>query len=215
MASQAARPRVDDQPAQAIQIRSSSLAACFTPGVMKRFLSPRSVLEARVSAGRRRTAEPRVRAKVSSNGVELVLACAPNDAENAIPAQGRPTRPARSGAMASRKASGDPPSKKVKWKRNRPGFARGKRRPVSSHSGGPNLVASRFSTGDRRLRGDEGFYSATRGKNFFQTRRGTLAQRRKRLKYPRSAWSVKRKTQVRSLLKTTAGLRLNWRSGMG
>src|ERR1019366_3319980 len=67
-------------------------------GVTTLFLSPLSVLEARVSAGRRRTAELRTMATVSSNGVELVLACAPNDAENAVPAQWHPGRTARSGS---------------------------------------------------------------------------------------------------------------------
>ena len=65
------------------------------PGVTNPFLSPRSVPKVRVSAERRCATEPRARAKVSSNGVELVLACAPKPAENAVPAQGRPGRTAR------------------------------------------------------------------------------------------------------------------------
>ena len=68
------------------------------PGVTNPFLSPRSVPKVRVSAERRCATEPRARAKVSSNGVELVLACAPKPAENAVPAQGRPGRTARSGS---------------------------------------------------------------------------------------------------------------------
>src|ERR1019366_4808119 len=95
--------------AQTIQIRLSSLVACFTPGVMKRFLSPRSVLEARVSAGRRRTAEPSVRATVSSNGVELVLACAPKPGENAVPHPLRLGRAVRPGDRASPTAGAWPP----------------------------------------------------------------------------------------------------------
>src|ERR1022692_984735 len=68
------------------------------PGVTNPFLSPRSVPKVRVSAERRCATEPRARAKVSSNGVELVLACAPKPAENAVPVQGRPGRTARSGS---------------------------------------------------------------------------------------------------------------------
>ena len=56
--------------------------------------------------------------------------------------------------------------------------------------------------------------SATRGKNFFQTTRGTIAQRRKSIKDPRSAWSEKRQTQERSLPKTTDAGRLSCRLGM-
>src|ERR1019366_9893893 len=68
------------------------------PGVTNLYLAPRSVPKVRVSAERRCATEPRARATVSSKGVELVLACAPKPAENAVPAQGRPGRTARSGS---------------------------------------------------------------------------------------------------------------------
>src|ERR1019366_9303079 len=80
-------------------------------GVTNPFLSPRSVLEARVSAGRRRTAELRTMAKVSSKGVELVLACAPKPAENTIPTPlrlGRAVRPGGRGIANGRRLAAWP-----------------------------------------------------------------------------------------------------------
>src|ERR1022692_1244947 len=77
---------------------SFALGALLAPGVTNLYLSPRSVPKVRVSAERRCATEPRARATVSSKGVELVLACAPKPAENAVPAQGRPGRTARSGS---------------------------------------------------------------------------------------------------------------------
>jgi hypothetical protein len=51
-----------------------------------------------------------------------------------------------------------------------------------------------FSGGrDADREGDEGFYTTTHGKNYFQTTTRLVAQRRKSLKSPRSAWVRKAK----------------------
>ena len=54
----------------------------------------------------------------------------------------------------------------------------------------------------------------TFSKNFWQTRRGTVAQGRDDSHAPAPHGPAKRKIQVRALLKTIAGARLNWDSGM-
>src|ERR1019366_8283218 len=103
---------MEDQPG-ADPPDSFALAALLAPGVTNLYLAPRSVPKVRVSAGRGRTAVPRARATVSSNGVEVVLACAPTPAENAIPTPLRLGRAVRPGDRASRTAGVWPPGQRA------------------------------------------------------------------------------------------------------
>src|ERR1022692_1229365 len=90
---------------------SFALGALLAPGVTNLYLAPRSVPKVRVSAERRCATEPRARATVSSKGVELVLACAPKPAENAIPTPlrlGRAVRPGGRGIANGRRLAAWP-----------------------------------------------------------------------------------------------------------